>query len=58
MLNEAIRNQKIKIVVDKGDDRTKRIIAWLSRIETSGCTIAEFFEKYNVPFKPFTILSL
>ncbi len=28
----------------------KRIIAWLSRIETSGCTIAEFFEKYNVPF--------
>jgi len=50
MLNEAIRNQKIKIVVDKGDDRTKRIIAWLSRIETSGCTIAEFFEKYNVPF--------
>jgi len=50
MLNEAIRNQKIKIVVDKGDDRAKSIIAWLSRIEKSGCTITEFFDKYNVPF--------
>ena len=42
MLNEAICNQKIKLVVDKGEDRTKSIIAWLSRIETSGCTITEF----------------
>jgi len=50
MLNEAIRNQKIKIVIDKGDDHTKSIIAWLNRIEKSGCTIAEFFEKCNVPF--------
>ncbi len=50
MLNEAICNHKIKIVVDKGDDRKKSIIAGLSRIEKSGCTITEFFEKYNVPF--------
>jgi len=50
MLNEAICNYKIKIVVDKGDDRTKSIIAWLSRIEKSECTITEFFDKYNVPF--------
>ena len=41
MLNETICKQKIKIVVDKGDDRTKSIIAWLNRIEKSGCTIAE-----------------
>ena len=50
MLNEAICNHKIKIVFDKGDDRTKSIIAWLSRIEKSECTITEFFDKYNVPF--------
>jgi len=50
MLNESICNHKIKIVIDKGDDRTESIIAWLSRIEKSGCTITEFFEKYNVPF--------
>ncbi len=50
MLNEAICNHKINIVVDKGDDRTKSIIAWLSRIERSECTITEFFDKYNVPF--------
>ena len=50
MLNEAICKHKIKIVIDKGDDRTESIIAWLSRIEKSGCTITEFFEKYNVPF--------
>ncbi len=50
MLNEAMCNHKMKIVVDTGDDRTKSIIAWLSRIEKSGFTITEFFEKYNVPF--------
>ena len=50
MLNEAICNHKTNIVVDKGDDRTKNIIAWLSRIEKSECTITEFFDKYNVPF--------
>ncbi len=50
MLNEAICNQKINLDVDKDDDRTKNIIAWLSRIEKSGCTITEFFDKYNVPF--------
>jgi len=58
MLNEAIYNQKIKIVVAKGDDRTRSIIAWLSRIEKSGCTITEFFDKYNVPFSCFAIQTL
>jgi transposase len=50
MLNEAMCNREMKIVVDKGEGRTKSIIAWLSTIEKSGLTITEFFEKYEVPF--------